>query len=217
MASEWKQLSTTSPSTKHACLCTLCHRHLMYLVEYLAIDGMEMLLARQLSMPFCDYFVSCSSPRWQMEVHLLLPWPLWLFKDGRAMSDRAPPAWVEFIPRRPDDVATSPENQCLKIATSSYVIVSATANCNLPILLLLLVPNLKLCISRIIFLISSLPSRYNVSTTNGMCIYVLVFAKYVCSTYTLTFVYCGVNIGDGTSKWHCCTVPNMLYEEGCLT
>jgi hypothetical protein len=112
---------------------TFCHRHLMYSVEYLAIDGMEMLLACLWSMPFRDYFVSCSGPRWQMQIHLFLYWPLWLFKDGRAMSDRVPPTRVEFIPRRPDDVATSAENQCMQIATSLYVIVSATANCNLSI------------------------------------------------------------------------------------
>jgi len=37
--------------------CTFCHLHLLYSVEYLAIDGMEMLLACLLSMKFCDLFL----------------------------------------------------------------------------------------------------------------------------------------------------------------
>ena len=67
-------------------------------------------------------------------------------------------------------------NQCRQIATTSYVIVSVTANCNLSILLWLFVSNLKLCIRTNIFLILSLPPRYNLSTAKDMCIFILVFA-----------------------------------------
>jgi hypothetical protein len=103
--------------------------------------------------------------------------------------------------RGPDDVATSAENQCMQIVTTSYVIVSATANCNLSNLLRLLVPNLKLRKQDQIphfVTATTVKCKYHerhVHICTGVC-----SAKYLCSAYTLTFVYCGVNIGDGTSK-----------------
>lgn len=142
-----------------------------------------------LSMPNWVYFVSNSIPRWQTVVYFFPNWPLWLFEVGRIMylCLIAPPALDEYMPRRPYDVATSAENQCVEIANSSYVIITASVHCNLSILLFLLVPNLQLCISRIIFVIgTTVKCKYHahVHICTGFCSAVNIYGAY-----TLTFVW----------------------------
>jgi hypothetical protein len=76
---------------------TLCHRHLMYVREYLAIDGMEMLLAclflvltqddKRRFICFRSSHIDCSKmAELYLTVHRLLEWNL--YQEDRMMSPR---------------------------------------------------------------------------------------------------------------------------------